>query len=166
MKKRGFSMLDVILTTVLIAVALIALYATFGSGYRHSVMTRNQIAANFLVSSFFEEVQAHDYGNPAPPSWPVAGFGTAAVADPPAGWQGAGFPSTQSLPVYVEGRVQASNFHRQLTLANGSLVGKTPANWDEVTLTVTWEELASKDNTKGLKRLTARRLVWRENGVQ
>ncbi len=165
-KQRGFSMMDGILSSFLVAVALVALYGAFGGSYRHSVMTRNQIAAAFLVNSFFEEVEAHPYGSPAPASWPVASVGKVTLVDPPAGWQGAGFPSTQTLPVYVEGRVQASNYHRQLTLANGSFLGAAQGNWDEITLTITWEESGSKVNVTGLKRLTAKRLVWRENGVK
>lgn len=163
--KRGVGIIEVVLAFMIIAVALVALYGTFMNSYKLSVMTRNQIAAHFLATSFFEEVEGHNYGDPAPAAWPVPTVGDppATPPPPPSNWEGAGWPGTQSLPVYVEGRIQASNYHRQLSLRNGSLVGKSTDNWDEVCLIITWKEGGSETNPTGLKTLTAKRLVWREN---
>lgn len=166
MRQRGASLVEAVLAFFLIAVALVALYGTFSGSYRHSVMTRNQIAATFLANSFFEEVEAHSFGSGQPPSWPVPKVGASGLDKPGPGWQQAGYPSTQTLPIYVEGRVQASNYHRQVWLQNGSFVGKgSGENWDEVTVIITWEEMATQAHPGGLKTLTARRLVWRENAA-
>lgn len=166
MKRRGLSIMEAVLAFFLIAVALVTLYSTFAGSYRHSVMTRNRIAAGFLSTSFYEEVEAHPYGRPKPRSWPDPAIGPPKPTAPAKGWAKEGYPSVQSLPTYVEDRVVDSYYHRQLSLANGSFIGKGAGeNWDEITVTITWEEVGDGKNPGGQKQLTSSRLVWRNNAV-
>lgn len=159
-------MIELLAAVLVLGLGGLALFSTFGRNYRVSVMNRNQIASAFVAASFFEEVEAHRYGADFPTSWPSPLVCDQAPTLPTGAWETAGYPTTQSLPLWVEGNQVSQVFHRQVVLKNGSFAGKgLKENWDEVTLTVSWRESGNPNNPSGIKQFTARRMVWRENAV-
>ena len=126
------TLIEIILAIFIFVTATVVLFRAFTANKRLSVQSRDRTAAQLLMGNLLEEVRAHPFGLPAPQTWPP---------DNPPGkeWELAGFPEVQTVPAYVEGKVQKMVFHRQLTY-EGSLVGKGRNGYDVVTATISWRD--------------------------
>jgi len=123
-RRRGFTILEVVLALAVIAVAFLVLFSIFGSGARHAVQTRNRTMGMLVAQSIMEDLRGHQYGQPAPASWPIGPT-----------------PKTESFAFYVDGKPQEMVFRKQVTLDNGSLVGAAAGDADRATIVVSWDEL-------------------------
>jgi type II secretory pathway pseudopilin PulG len=150
-RTRALSMVEVIIGFFVLAAAGAVLFSYLGSSYRLSGMTRNRTAATFLAGNFVEEVKAHNYGQPAPASWPTVTTETS----PPDGWDGAYTPDDPNyakIDLLVYGRTNRLVFYRQLRLENGSFIGNGNNKTDKVMLTIWWREKTA-ENENAFKRL-------------
>lgn len=137
--RQGITLMETILAFFIMAVAFVVLFAVFSGGYRAAVQSRNRTVAILYAQSLLEEVRAHPYGQPAPPSW------TAPVAHP--------------VDVIVEGRKQHYEFAQQVSYANSSFIGLSDQDADEVTITLKWREGVGNNPTQ--KELAIKTAVWR-----
>lgn len=157
-RSRGLSLVELIIAFILFLIAVPTIYSTMTTNYRHSVVSRNRVAANFISRSFFEEVSGHPFGQPAPKSWPVPVVG-GTFPSTPAGWENLGWPAVQDIVVFVEDRQQKMTFLRQVQLKNGSLIGKSTENFDQLTIKVTWVETGDTREKSATGKIT----VWRQD---
>ena len=143
------TLIEVVLAIFIFVVASLILFRAFTANKRFSLQTRDRTAAQLLMSNLMEEVKAHSFGRPAPKTWPPD-------QEPGDGWNAAGFPEVQTIPVYVEGKPQEMVFHRRLTF-EGSLVGKGKKNYDTVYATISWKDPGSPELKTLEAILTVRR---------
>jgi type II secretory pathway pseudopilin PulG len=137
---RALTLIEIIIGLMVMAVAGTVLFASLGSSYRFAGKTRNRTAATLIAGNFVEDVKAHNYGQPAPLSWPTVTTDTT----PPTGWSDkydAEDPNYTRIPMLVYGRQTRLVFYRQLRLANGSFVDSAKnEKTDKVTLVIWWRE--------------------------
>ena len=133
-KKRtiGFSIIELVIASFVLAVGLLALVSLYSSFYTLSVKSRNRVYAEIIAKSTMERIREHDYGEPEPPSWnenvTLRFFSEVDASSAVKGGSGPG----ANLAV----------FKKKVEYQNGSFVGKTDDNYDAVTVTLTWEEAA------------------------
>lgn len=141
--RAAFSIMELILVLGVVATAFLVLFTQFSSGARHAVQTRNRVLGLMLKQSMVEEIQAHPYGQPAPSSWPVDG------------------EKVESFVFYVEGRPQAMDFRKKMTMDTHGCIGRSADDNDVVHVTVTWDEqvapgsAASQQAQRDLRKITA-----------
>jgi type II secretory pathway pseudopilin PulG len=123
-RRRAFSIVEIILALALLIVTGFAMLSFFTQSGKHAVHTRHRKLALVTAQNLLEEVRAHPYGEPAPKTWPL---------DPQN-------PLTESYLFVLAGNRQAEDFKKSMTFQNGSLIGKTQDDFDEVTVKVTWED--------------------------
>lgn len=161
-RTRALSMVEIIIGFFVLTVAGAVLFSNLSSSYRFAGMTRNRTAATFLAGNFVEEVRAHQYGEPAPKSWPAVTTDTS----PPSDWNeqfDAEDPNYAKIDLLVYGRATSLIFYRQLRLENGSFLDKSKSNkTDKVTYTVWWREVTAenKDAFKSLEIEMGVRSPW------
>lgn len=146
MRKRGFTLVEVLMALAVIAVALLVFLSVFSSSGHHAVQSRNRTVAVMLAQTLLDEFEAHPYGEPEPPSWQET--------------------TEEPVTVWVQGRKQEMVFHKEITCANGSFVGDSTENQDLITLTITWSEGVGDKLTEGVvaadnKELQVQYPVWR-----
>ena len=118
--QRGFSTIEIILTSFLILVSLMVFLSIFSSTSQQSVQSRNRTVAILLANTLMDEFEAHPYGAVEPPGWK-------ADVDKPAS-------------VWIEGRQQNIEFHKKIEYLTGSFVGTKPGDSDDITLSISWKE--------------------------
>lgn len=120
--RRGFSLVEILMAAVVISVVFIAFMSVFRSSYQYASTTRNRAIGIVLGRSLLEEVEAHPYGSPAPRNW----------------------ASGQDVParIWIEGRPISILFHKKITFANASFVGKGKKNeqYDVVSILLSWKD--------------------------
>lgn len=152
-KRAGFSIMELVLVLGVVATAFLVLFTQFSSGARHAVQTRNRVLGLMLKQSIMEEMQAHPYGQAAPSSWPVDA------------------EQVESYVFYVEGKKQAMDFRKKLTMDNYAFIGRSGDDSDVVHLTITWDEAvtpgsaASQQAQRDLRRITADVPVRRQDVI-
>lgn len=136
-RRQALSVVEMVVCFGILAFAIPVLFSSFSSSYRFSAMTRNRSAAVLLAGSFLEELKSHEYGQPAPKTWP-------GDHGPPPGWDAKfnfGNPNFQRIDLLVYGRPARLEFYRQLKFENGSFIGRDPdQKTDKATLTLYWHE--------------------------
>ncbi len=103
-----------------------ALFATF------SAKTGNRMYAGMMAKSNLDRIRTHHYGDPEPYNWNSSE--TLKVLN-----------DIQIYEVLKHGRsvkqkvkVSDITFNRKVEYQNGSFIGKTDYNYDEITVTITW----------------------------
>ncbi|HXE73498.1 MAG TPA: prepilin-type N-terminal cleavage/methylation domain-containing protein [Candidatus Nitrosotenuis sp.] len=137
--RRGFTIIEILITMLVLAACFVALFMVFSGGARQAVASRNRTVAMLWAQSLLEEIRAHPYGTPEPASWKV---------EQPA-----------PVRVWVEGRPQDMTFTQKITYANASFIGKSSQDTDEITLTISWREASAQGD--GIESLTVKTAVWR-----
>lgn len=124
--KRGFTIIEVIVTIAVLLTGILVIVSSFSMNLRQSSQTRERLLADVVMESLIEEVLAHPYGDPAPPTWNS---------------------NEMEFEYIIEGRAQQTKFVRTVALkqgtSNGSFFGQgadDKQNLDQVTLKVTWTE--------------------------
>ncbi len=145
-KKRGFSLMEIIIALAVTVVALVAFLTVFSSSNTHAVQSRNRSVAILMVQSLMDDIETHTYGDPEPIWW------TQTTEDP--------------VTVWVSGRQQKMEFQKEITYQNGSLIGNSNNSSDLVTITVTWREGIGDSQTDQAitehnKQLQVQVPVWR-----
>ena len=120
MTRRAYSLTEAIIASLLICVSFLVLFSIFTSSSSLAVQSRNRSVAMILAQSWMEEIRAHAYGAPAPDHWAEE------METPVVAW--------------VEGRPQDMNFWKTISYANGSFIGNSALDFDEVTIIFEWEE--------------------------
>lgn len=137
MAKKGFTIIEIIISIAILVIALSVLLGTFTLDLRHATQTREALLARLVLESLAEEVQAHQYGSPKP-----------------ARWDG----EVKSFPTVVEGRKVINQFSTRVTLdpklGNGSVFGQSQESLDVLLLEVKWTEATSAGASSQEKSLT------------
>lgn len=123
MKRRGFTLIEVIVTCAVLLVGVLVIVSTFTMNLRHSTTTRDSLLAHLVMENLVEEALAHPYGRPAPPNW---------NAEP------------VTFDLVVEGSRVQNSFRRTVkvdpNLGNGSVFGSRSGDKDYLLLEVRWTE--------------------------
>ncbi len=142
-RERALSLIDVIIGFFVIAVAGAVLFTHLSASYRFSGMTRNRTAAALIAGNFVEEVRAHNYGQPAPKTWPAL----STESSPPSDWDNNYDPEDPNyarIEMLVYGKPARMVFYRQFSLENGSFLDSSvKEKTDRVTLKIWWREEAT-----------------------
>ncbi len=138
-RRHALGLIELVFAMGLMVTAIFTLISVFSSSSRHAVMSRNRTVAILLGHSYLDEFKSHAYGAPAPKHWLES--------------------RENPVTVYVESRPQQMEFSKTLSYANGSFVGQSQGDSDEVTLKIEWSEgLGSRS---GRKEMTVKVPVWR-----
>lgn len=141
--QSGLSLVEVIIGFLVIAIAGAVLFTHLSASYRFSGMTRNRTAAALIAGNFVEEVRAHNYGQPAPLTWPAL----STESSPPTDWDNnydPDDPNYERIEMLVYGKPARMVFYRQFSLENGSFLDKTiNEKTDKVKLKIWWREEAT-----------------------
>lgn len=129
MKKRGFSLIEIMIALGLVVFGFFTFFSVFATSSQHSIQTRNRAVANLLAQSYLEEFEAHTYGDPAPEKWKEE--------------------EDRPLRLVARGRETEFKFHKAITFQNGSFVGESDENHDLVKVVITWRELGGDRQTSG-----------------
>lgn len=141
MGRRGFSLIELLIASVVAAIALGAFLTVLRSGYQHSAQTRYRTVATILAQTLVEDVIAHPYGELPPPRWQES------TAETP----------TQ---IWIQGRPMQMAFKKQFSYRNSSFIDQSvDQDWDVVTIQITWSEAVGNNNAE--KLLTVEVPVWR-----
>lgn len=146
MRRRGFSIIELVLGLSLLIIATLVFLSVFSSSSQHALQSRNRTVATLLAHSLMDEMEAHPYGSAPPKSWETA------VDRPVKAW--------------VEGNPQEMSFHKKITYQNGSFVGTAAGDSDVATITISWREGVGTAQTGVVdpndnKVLSVRMPVWR-----
>lgn len=134
-RRRGVGVVELVLALAVFVVAAIFVFSVFGKSARHAVQSRNRKLALMTAQSYLEEIRGHEYGRPAPSTWPL------------------GEPITVDYPFYVNGKEVLAEFKVSLKLETESLVGKSDKDFDRATLTVHWDEgLSGNEQARQLQQ--------------
>lgn len=126
--RRGLSIIEIVVALCVAIFALFTLIRVFSVNYKYSTMSRNRTVATMIAHSLMDEVEAHPYGTPPPPSWSI--------------------PEERPVGVWIEGRPQDMTCHKKIEY-HGGFVGATPDTTDTVTITLTWREGVGEDEVPG-----------------
>ena len=141
---RALSLIEIIIGFLVLAIAGSVLFSNISSSYRFSGMTTNRTAATIVAGNFVEEIKAHEYGQPAPKSWPAI----ATDSNPPAEISDnydPDDPNYERIEMLVYGRNARFVFYRQLRLENGSFLDSSkPNKTDKIFFTIWWREKTSQ----------------------
>jgi Tfp pilus assembly protein PilV len=145
-QKRGFSLMEIIISLAVTMVVLVAFLTVFSNSNKLALGSRNRSVAIVMAQGLMDDIETHTYGNPEPQAW------TAGDESP--------------VTVWVGHREQKMQFHKSLTYENGSFVGQAAGDSDVVTVTITWREGVGDHQTDQAltganKQLEVRVPVWR-----
>jgi Tfp pilus assembly protein PilV len=144
MRRRGLSLVEVIVAIGIAMFGFVTLITVFRANYKQSNQSRNRTVACSIMQSWMDEIEAHPYGLAAPPSWST-------VEETPA-------------KLWIEGRPQEMIYHKTITFENGGFVGTGASNTDMVTIKLTWREGMGKDQSTHPtddRELVVKVPVWR-----
>lgn len=150
MTRRGFTVIEVLVTVAVLIVGVLVLSTTFSMSLRQSTSTRERTYALLLVQSLLEEIRAHPYGTPAPPTW--AG-------------------SEKEYLVVLEGRTVETRFQYSVTSSqdqggNGSFFdSNSSAVGDVLKIKVTWTEATGVGSSGNDQKLEVYTNVWRQDAI-
>ena len=128
-KPSGFTMIEVIVTMVLLTSGLLVLFTVFNMSMRYTATSRNWVVAEFLADSLLEEILDHDYGTPMPPSW----------------------NEPRKFRAILQGRPVVTSFTREVTAKYGSFTGENPGDYDQIDVVITWTEGTGPQGTPRTK---------------
>jgi type II secretory pathway pseudopilin PulG len=135
------ALIELILGLGVVVVAFLVIFSIFSGSARHAVQSRNHTLAMLVAESMLEELRAHNYGDAAPQSWPVDKF------------------NDDAFVMVVEGLPQQMLFHKKISFANSSFIGKNDSDSDKASITVTWEEKLDPSSAAGMAAQKAQRQV-------
>lgn len=115
---RGFSLIEAIVTMIIIATGFLVLLNVFQLSSLHATQTRNRLVAELIADEMLEEINAHKFGTPAPQSWEE--------------------PTVVS--VIIQGRKLKTTYTKKIEYTNNSFTGKSIGDYDFITITITWKE--------------------------
>lgn len=143
MKKRGFTLVEVMIALALVVFGFFTFFSVFSSSSHHATQSRNRAVASMLAQNYLEEIEAHPYGAPAPKSWTEE-------TDVP-------------VKLWIQGRQQHHIFHKEFSYLNSSFIGSSNEQQDVVTVTIRWSEGVGDDEVAGdqEKELSVQVPVWR-----
>lgn len=131
MKRRGLTLLEIMIASVLLLYAAFALLSIYSTTARAEIHTQQRVLASMLGHNVLEEAEAHRFGLAAPADWKLGSSGLESD------WV------EQRVPVVVDGRPVEARFHILRLWRNGSMVGRaaqTDQDWDVFTAIITWRE--------------------------
>lgn len=130
MKRRGLGLIELVLAFAVFVVAALFVFTVFGGSSRHAVQSRSRKLAIMTAQNLLEEAKGHEFGTPAPESWPL----------------------DQEKPVkyrfVVYGRESMAEFRAKIELENRSLIGESEEDFDRVTVTIRWDAGLSGDEAE------------------
>jgi prepilin-type N-terminal cleavage/methylation domain-containing protein len=117
-KPGGFTMIEVLVTMVILTSGLMILFTVFNMVMRDASTTRNWMMAEIIADSLLEEILDHEYGTPIPPSW----------------------NQSQQVKAIIQGRPSVITFEKKVTTQYGSFAGTGAGDYDQVDVKITWTE--------------------------
>jgi prepilin-type N-terminal cleavage/methylation domain-containing protein len=134
--KSGFTIMEVIVTLFILASGLLILFTVFTMTVRDATTNRNWMVAELIADSILEEIQDHEYGSPMPPSW----------------------NQPQKLTAIIQGRSVVTTYERKITCLNGSFIGQTNGDYDQIEVVISWTEGSGPEGSGVTK--SYREKVW------
>lgn len=153
-REKGVLLVELMVAMCIIVIGILALLGSFALFATLSAKTGNRMYAEMTAKAMMDRIRAHRYGDPEPFNW--------------------NSPSTLKVLNDIEinevlknrksgnQKVKVSNFsfNKSVEYKNGSFVGKTNDNYDEITLTITWNERSAPVKTgKGNQKVNRLILV-------
>lgn len=116
--RNGLTIIEVLVSTFIIFTGFFIMISVFKLSTLHATQSRHQVLAEMVADSMIEEIIAHNYGDPAPPSW----------TEP-----------VEILSVF-QGRKLFVKFEKTIDYQNGSFINKGEGDTDEITIKIKWTE--------------------------
>lgn len=138
----GYSMVELMIATAVIAAALMTLMSIIGMSFRLATQSRQRSYAYLVGNSTLEKIRAHRYGESEPAYWKNPEYSRVTV-------EGTATPLT-------------TEFRKEITYENGSFVGNGAGNSDAITIKITWVEGTGKGGAGVQKELTMKTEVRRD----
>jgi len=118
LSRRGFSLIECIIATFVLAVGFVAVASMYPSAYRGATLNANHVAALEMAGEVLARVRATPYGSPLAPD----------VLAP------------ETLNMMIENVDAPITFTKTVTFARGGATANKLAVSDVATVTVTWTE--------------------------
>lgn len=131
MRRRGLTMMEVLIASVLLLYATFVLLSIYSTTARAEVHSQQRVMASMLGHNLLEEAEAHRFGVAPPADWKLGESGLESA------WV------EQLVPVVVAGRPVEARFHILRLWRNGAMVGRSgqpDQDWDLFTAIITWRE--------------------------
>jgi prepilin-type N-terminal cleavage/methylation domain-containing protein len=128
-KPDGFTMVEVIITILILTSGLLVLFTVFNMTIRDAVTSRNWMIAEMIADSMLEEILDHEYGTPMPSSW----------------------NKPQEVKAIIQGRPVVITYTRKVTAKYGSFTGNVSGNYDQVDVTISWKEGTGPEGSPRIK---------------
>ena len=145
---KGFTIIEVLVATVVLVLGLLVIVTSFGVDLRHSAQTREKQLALFVAENLLEEIAAHPFGLPKPKRW-----GSREL------------PQEYEFFVVVDGR-QVQNKYKHFVEygdgATGSFFGHSKKDFDRVRVVISWREQEAQGNFE-VRTLEFETDVWRQS---
>lgn len=134
MRRRGFTLIECIIATFILAIGFMAVASTYPLSYRSAAVSTNHVLAMQVASGMLETVRDNPYGT-TPSLQPV----TLSMVVGASGSTGATVPvvTTSASPSATPSTV---TFYPSVKFARGGSVPNPNAMSDVCTVTVTWNE--------------------------
>lgn len=154
MRRRAFSLIEVLIVVLVVSFGFLALMTVYMSNVRHSTQSRGRMLAILVVESLLNEIKDHPYGTPPPEEW---------------GDRDTGKPAVEVFQVIVQGRPVLTSFDKRIRIApegNGSFFDPSKKQGlDTVEVTVRWREGTADASAEAPKEIQFTMDVKRENDL-
>lgn len=151
MKRRGLSLIEVLIACAVLLIALLVLITSYSQSLRQATQTRERQLALIVADNLLERVRAHPYGTSKPDDW-----GSEKSLQ------------TESFFLVIDGREVQAVFQTLIDVSdggNGSFFGRSDKPHDTLKYSVRWRE-PQPDGSSLDKDLTFETTVWRQADVQ
>lgn len=118
MRRRGFTLIECIIATFLLAVGFVAVASLYPMAYRGASVNANHVAGLEVASAVLSHIRSSAYGSP------------------PAGQ----YLGDETLQMVVENDVVNVTYKKSVKFARGGTHADVNANADVAIVTVTWVE--------------------------
>lgn len=132
---QGFTMAEVLVSIFIIFTGFFIMITVFKLSALHATQSRHLVLAEVIADSLIEEMTAHTYGDPAPAYW----------------------TEPEEVLTVFQGRKLQVKFEKKVEYLNGSFIGKTSDDNDEVMITIRWIE-GTGMHAKGVTKVYAEKL--------
>jgi hypothetical protein len=128
-------MAEVLVSIFIIFTGFFIMITVFKLSALHATQSRHLVLAELVADSLIEEMSAHNYGDPAPASW----------------------TEPEEVLTVFQGRKLYVKYEKKIEYLNGSFVGKSKDDTDEIMITVKWVE-GTGIHAKGVMKSYAEKL--------
>lgn len=140
MRRRGFSLIECVVATFVLAVGFVAVASIYPMAHRGASVNANHVAAMQIASGVLAHIRSAPYGSTVSETC----------------------LSPETLVMVIEGTPGAVTFSKEVTFQRGGSTADTNAVADVASVTVTWTE-GTKASSEGIRKsITVTGGVFRE----